>query len=65
MKVLWSIFALNSLKNIFTYYKENVGIIVAQNIKENILSGSRQFVKQPFSGAIEPYLLKSEKNIDI
>jgi len=58
MKVLWTKYALNSLKNIFTYYKENVSTIVAQNIKENILSGSRQLMKQPFSGAIEPFLIE-------
>ena len=49
MKVLWTKFALTSLNEIFTYYKENVSRIVAQNIKENIISGSRQLANQPLS----------------
>ena len=32
MKVLWTKFAINSLHDIFTYYKENVSIRIAQNI---------------------------------
>lgn len=58
LKLLWTKFASNSLNDIFTYYKENVSTAVAHNIKDNILSGSRQLVKQPFSGAIEPLLVE-------
>lgn len=58
MKVLWTKFAMNSLNEIFIYYKENVSIIVAQNIKENIISGSRQLANQPLSESIEPLLIE-------
>lgn len=58
MKVFWTKFAMNSLNDIFSYHKENASIVVSDNIKENILSGSRQLVKQPFSGSIEPLLIE-------
>lgn len=62
MKVLWTKFAINSLHDIFTYYKENVSIRIAQNIKQTILSCTRQLVKHPLSGSIETSLtdLKEE-----
>jgi len=61
MKILWTKFALNSLHNIFNYYKENVNEVVAQNIKTSILSGTRQLEKQPLSGTIEKLLLNMEE----
>ena len=61
MKIFWTKFALNSLHNIFNYYKENVNEIVAQNIKNSILSGTRQLEKQPLSGTIEKLLLNMEE----
>lgn len=61
MKIFWTKFALNSLHNIFNYYKENVNEIVAQNIKNSILSGTRQLEKQPLSGTIEKLLLNLEE----
>ena len=53
MKVFWTNFALNSLHEIFAYYKENVSVIVALNIKDNILSTTCQLEKQPLSGSVE------------
>ena len=32
MKVFWTKFALDSLKEIFTYYKDNVSVTIANNI---------------------------------
>ena len=61
MKIFWTKFALNSLHNIFNYYKENVNKLVAQNIKNSILSGTRQLEKQPLSGTIEKLLLNMEE----
>lgn len=61
MTVYWTKFALNSLFEIFTYYKVNVSITVAQNIKDNILSCTRQLEKQPLSGSIEVLLSDLEE----
>lgn len=56
MKVFWTKFALNSLSEIFEYYKENVSIVIALNIKESILTCTRQLEKQPLSGTTEELL---------
>ena len=56
MKVSWTNFALNSLHDIFAYYKENVSVIVARNIKDNILSSTRQLEQHPLSGSVEALL---------
>jgi plasmid stabilization system protein ParE len=61
MKIFWTKSALNSLHNIYSYYKENVSEIVAQNIKNSILSGTRQLEKQPLSDSIEKLLLNLEE----
>ena len=57
MKVYWTKFALDSLKEIFLYYKGNVGVTIADNIKNSILISTRQLEFQPQSGAIETLLL--------
>ncbi len=62
MKVLWTKFALNSLHEIFNYYRDNVSYTVAQNIKNNILSGTHQLEKQPLSGPIVVMLSSLEKD---
>ena len=56
MKVFWTKFALDSLKEIFTYYKDNVSLTIANNIKNSILLSTRQLEFQPQSGAIETIL---------
>lgn len=56
MKVIWTPFALNSLKNIFTYYKTHAGISVAKAIKNNILTTTIQLSKYPTSGQKEELL---------
>jgi plasmid stabilization system protein ParE len=57
MKVFWTKFALDSLKDIFTYYKDNANIKIANNIKNSILQSTRQLEFQPQSGAVETFLL--------
>jgi len=57
MKVFWTKFALDALKEIFTYYKDNANIKIANNIKNSILLSTRQLEFQPQSGAIETLLL--------
>jgi|GEM_PF-69999 len=58
MKVFWTKFALSSLHEIFTYYKENVSLTVACNIRDSILSSTRQLEIHPQSGSIEELLVE-------
>jgi len=57
MKVFWTKFALNSLSDIYKYYQENVSLTISQNIKDSVLSSSRQLEKQFHSGQIEELLI--------
>jgi len=57
MKIFWTKFALDSLSEAYNYYKENVGIKIACNIRDSILSGSNQLENHSFSGQIEDFLL--------
>ena len=57
MKVFCTKFALNSLSDIYKYYQENVSLTISQNIKDSVLSSSRQLEKQFHSGQIEELLI--------
>jgi plasmid stabilization system protein ParE len=56
MKVVWTKFALNALLEVFTYYKTNVGLAIAINIRNNILSSTRQLQNFPLSCPTEELL---------
>ncbi len=56
MRVFWTSFALNSLKEIYDYYKEFASIQVAKNIKNSILSTTSQLSTHPLSGTREELL---------
>lgn len=56
MKVSWTNFALESLHEIYNYYKENVNIRVANKIRVDIFSAVKQLKIHPNSGAIEVLL---------
>lgn len=56
MKIIWSDFATEMLKEIFTYHKEIAGNNVAKRIKSKIFSSTRQLKQHPNSGQIEPHL---------
>jgi plasmid stabilization system protein ParE len=62
MKVLWTRFAFNSLKEIHRYYKENANKSVADNIRNNILASSSQLEIHPESGTIEELLTELKEN---
>jgi len=62
MTVFWTKFALNELHNIYDYYKVNVGVLIANNIKESILLSTHQLELQPMSGT--PELLLQHLNQD-
>ena len=56
MKVFWTKFALAELHNIYDYYKVNVSVLIANNIKNSILLSTHQLESQPLSGALEVLL---------
>lgn len=58
MKIIWSNFAIQSLKHIYDYYAENANKKVATKIKNQILNRTKQLKKYPESGQIEIYLKK-------
>jgi len=57
MKVLWTKFALDSLSDIYSYYKNNVSVNIASNIRNSILSSTNQLQKHYQSGQIEEFLM--------
>ena len=44
MKVIWSEFASETLKEIYDYYKDAAGEKIARKIKENIFLATRQLI---------------------
>ena len=53
MKIIWSDFASQNLKEIFDYYKKNAGISIARKIKSDIFLATKHLNKHPNSGQIE------------
>lgn len=60
MKVIWTKEALDEIRIIYNYYKLNVSIRIATNIKNKILSSTRNLIKLPRRGQAEE-LLKHKK----
>ncbi|HCI54945.1 MAG: type II toxin-antitoxin system RelE/ParE family toxin [Bacteroidales bacterium] len=58
MKIIWTDFAVNSLLEIFQFYKESANINVALRIRSRIFHATRQLVKHSLSGQLEPNLIK-------
>lgn len=56
MKVIWSKFAAEELKEIFDYYKDTAGISIAQRLRDRIFISTKQIKNQPNFGQIEPTL---------
>lgn len=56
MRVFWTKFALDALHDIYEYYKVNVSVLIANNIKESILLSTHQLEVQPLSGTMETLL---------
>lgn len=53
MKIIWSDFAAEMLKEIFICHKEIAGNNIARRIKTKIFSSTRQLKQHPNSGQIE------------
>ncbi|MEI6139388.1 MAG: type II toxin-antitoxin system RelE/ParE family toxin [Mariniphaga sp.] len=56
MKVLWTKSALASLRDIYIYYKEKASIVVANRIRDEVLTSSDQLEHHALSGQIEESL---------
>jgi len=56
MKVVWTKSALASLQHIYQYYKKNVSITIALNIRQLILTASIQLENFSSSGQVEELL---------
>ena len=62
MKIVWTDFAIRNLKDIFDYYADKADKKVAHKIRRQILKSSKQLIKHPNSGSIEPNLLILNNN---
>lgn len=62
MKVIWSDFAIRMIKQIHFYHKEKASIKIANKIKKDIFSTTKQLQKHPFSGSEEKVLKKLNQN---
>ncbi len=56
LKINWTDSAKTALYNIFTYYKINVGLTIAQNIIINIVKSTDILAYHPQIGTKEPLL---------
>ena len=62
MKIVWTDFAIRNLKDIFDYYATKSDKKIAHKIRKQILKSSKQLIKNPSSGPIEPNLLILNNN---
>ena len=56
MKIIWSDFTSETLHEIYVYYKTAAGKNIANKLKADIFSSTKQLVKNPNSGQIEETL---------
>lgn len=61
MKIIWSNFASESLKEIYLYHKEVASEPIAKRLKTSIFNTTRQLIKHPLSGQIEETLAMLEQ----
>lgn len=62
MKIIWTDFAIDNLKNIFDYYSTKASKKVAHKIRKQILDSTKQLMANPESGQIELNLEKLNQN---
>lgn len=61
MKVFWTKYALDALSEVYYYYRNNVNVNIASNIRYSILSSTNQLEKFPQSGQTEELLMDLEE----
>ncbi|HCY80688.1 MAG TPA: type II toxin-antitoxin system RelE/ParE family toxin [Xanthomarina gelatinilytica] len=62
MKILWTDFAIENLKDIFDYYAENASKKIAHKVRKQILDTSLQLLNNSKSGQIEFHLQNLNQN---
>ena len=62
MKIIWTDFAIENLKDIFHYYSIKASKKVAHKIRKQIFESTKQLAKNPESGQIELNLEKLKQN---
>lgn len=62
MKIIWTDFAIDNLKEIFDYYSNKANKKVAHKIRTQILASTKQLINNPESGQIELNLQKLNQN---
>ncbi len=62
MELVWSGFAIQSLKEVFDYYAKNVSRSVAHKIRTEILLATAKPRMYPKLGQIEPTLVDKNQN---
>ncbi len=58
MKIIWTDFAIQNLKDIFDYYSKNANKKIAHKIRKQILASTKQLIQNPESGQTELNLEK-------
>jgi len=61
MRVIWSNFAIETLKEIYVYYKQVAGYRIARKINNKIFKSTKQLINHPKSGQIEDTLRKLDE----
>ncbi len=61
LKIFWTDFSLDELKNIYSYYKDAAGINIAKKIVLNIIDRVTILKKYPKIGRIEDMLIEREQ----
>ena len=62
MKIIWTDFAIENLKDIFDYYSIKASKKVAHKIRKQIFESTKQLIKNPESGQIEFNLERLKQN---
>jgi plasmid stabilization system protein ParE len=62
MKIIWTAFAIDNLKDIFDYYSTKANRNLAHKIRKQILKSTDQLKENPESGQIEFNLDKLKQN---
>ena len=62
MKIIWSDFAIENLKQIVDYYNDKASKKVAHKIRKQILDSTKQLLYNPESGQTEISLEKLNQN---
>ena len=62
MRIIWTAFAIDTLKSIVEYHKEVASLKVAGKIRKEIFSSTRHLLKYPHSGQTELLLTDLNEN---